>query len=94
MSVWIAVALLGGLGAVLRDLVERRAGLLVVNVAGCAALGALAGLEGDARLLVATGFLGALTSFSGWAARPRREGVLALALGLAAAISARALLGP
>lgn len=94
MSVWIGIALLGGLGAVLRDVVERRVGLLVVNVAGSAALGALAGLTGDARLLVATGFLGAFTSFSGWAARPRGEGVLALALGLAATAAARALLGP
>ncbi len=94
MTVWIGIALLGGLGAVLRDLFEQRVGLLWVNVAGSAALGALAGVHGDARLLVATGFLGAFTSFSGWAARPRAEGVLALALGLLAAAAARALLGP
>lgn len=94
MTVWIGIALLGGLGAVARDLLERRAGLLWVNVAGSAALGALAGATGDLRLLAATGFLGAFTSFSGWAARPRAEGVLALALGLAACAAARALLGP
>ena len=94
MSTWIALAVIGGLGAVLRDLVERRAGLAVVNVAGALALGAAAGVEGDARLLLATGFLGAFTSFSGWTARPRREGVVVMAAGLAAAAAARALLGP
>jgi fluoride ion exporter CrcB/FEX len=81
---WVALALCGGLGAVGRDLLERRVGLLWVNVAGAFVLGTLAGVTGDARFVVATGFLGAFTSFSGWALRPRREGVLALALGLAA----------
>jgi fluoride ion exporter CrcB/FEX len=92
MTVWIGVALLGGLGAVARDLLEPRIGLLWVNVAGSAVLGLLAGLHGDARLLFATGLLGAFTSFSGWTVRPRGEGVLALALGLAAFAVARALL--
>lgn len=85
MTVWIGVALLGGLGAVARDVLERRAGLLVVNVLGAFVLGTLGGVHGDARLLAATGFLGAFTSFSGWALRPRAEGIAALALGLAAA---------
>ncbi len=40
---------------------------LAVNVVGCAALGALAGLTGprdDARLLLGTGLLGGFTTFS------------------------------
>jgi fluoride ion exporter CrcB/FEX len=89
--IWVGVALLGGLGAVARDQLERRASLLLVNVLGSAILGALAGVHGDARLLAATGFLGAFTSFSGWAVRPRAEGVLAIALGLVACAVARAI---
>jgi fluoride ion exporter CrcB/FEX len=89
--IWVAMALCGGLGAVARDQLERRTSLLVVNVLGSAALGGLAGVTGDGRFLVATGFLGAFTSFSGWAARPKAEGVLALALGLAACALMRGL---
>jgi CrcB protein len=90
LGVWIGIALLGGAGAVARDVLERRVGLLVVNVAGSAALGALAGVTGDVRALAGVGFLGSFTSFSGWAARPRLEGFAALALGLAACALARA----
>jgi fluoride ion exporter CrcB/FEX len=81
---WVLMALCGGAGAVARDILERRIGLLWVNVAGAFLLGLLAGVTGDARFIAATGFLGAFTSFSGWALRPRSEGVLALALGLLA----------
>jgi CrcB protein len=91
LGVWIGVALLGGAGAVARDVVERRVGLLVVNVAGSAALGALAGVTGDVRTLAGLGFLGSFTSFSGWALRSRVEGIAALALGLAAAALTRSL---
>lgn len=91
LGVWVGIALLGGVGAVARDIVERRGGLLLVNVAGAFALGALAGVHGDARLLAGAGCLGAFTSFSGWALRPRAEGVLALALGLLAVALGRAL---
>jgi CrcB protein len=91
LGLWIGIVLLGGLGAVARDLVERRAGLLLVNVAGSAALGALAGVTGDVRTLAGLGFLGSFTSFSGWALRPRVEGLAALALGLAACALTRAL---
>lgn len=86
MTVWIGIALLGGLGAVLRDVVERRASLLVVNVAGSFVLGAI----GGGHALVGTGFLGALTSFSGWTLEDRRRGVLHLLAGLAACALARA----
>jgi CrcB protein len=88
---WVLMALCGGLGAVSRDLLERRIGLLWVNVAGAFVLGLLAGVTGDARFIAATGFLGAFTSFSGWALRPRGEGLLALALGLAACALGRLL---
>jgi CrcB protein len=91
LGVWIGIALLGGAGAVARDVLERRVGLLAVNVLGSAALGALAGVTGDVRTLAGLGFLGSLTSFSGWALRPKAEGVAALALGLAAAALTRAL---
>jgi CrcB protein len=91
LAVWIGIAVLGGFGAVARDVVERRVGLLAVNVAGSAALGALAGVTGDARTLAGLGFLGSFTSFSGWALRSRAEGIAALALGLGAAALTRAL---
>jgi CrcB protein len=70
------VALGGAAGAVARYLVSVVAlawlgpgfpwGTLAVNVAGSAAIGlaAGAGLEGSARLLVVTGFLGGFTTFS------------------------------
>ena len=75
---WVAVALLGGLGALARwfvdGLVSARVhhgfpyGILAVNLSGAVALGLVAGaaLEGDARRLAATGFLGAYTTFSTW----------------------------
>lgn len=92
--VWVGIALLGGLGAVLRDTIERRSTLLVVNLIGCAVLGAISGVTGDARMLIGTGFLGALTSFSGWALENRRHAVLHLLLALLVTAVARALLGP
>jgi fluoride ion exporter CrcB/FEX len=91
LGAWIGLALLGGVGAVARDVCERRASLFAVNVAGAFALGALAGTTGDPRFLLGTGFLGAFTSFSGWALRPRAEAVLALMLGLLACALGRAL---
>lgn len=76
--VWIGVAALGGVGALLRfgldAMVSSRArtdlplGTLVVNVSGAAALGCVAGaaLTGEALLLVATATLGSYTTFSTW----------------------------
>jgi CrcB protein len=76
--IWAGIALLGGLGALARWWVDGRVsahvhhgfpyGILVVNLTGTFALGVVAGaeLEGDARRLVATGFLGAYTTFSTW----------------------------
>ncbi|WP_237215222.1 fluoride efflux transporter FluC [Falsiroseomonas oryziterrae] len=72
----LLVALGGAAGSVLRYLVSLAAvatlgtgfpwGTLAVNVAGSAAIGvaAGAGIEGQARLLLVTGFLGGFTTFS------------------------------
>jgi fluoride exporter len=76
--VWAGVALLGGVGALLRFAVDgaiaERArselpwGTLAVNVSGSLVLGLLAGLtlHGDALLLAGTSVLGSYTTFSTW----------------------------
>lgn len=76
--VWLAVLVLGGIGAIgrflLDALVSDRArtdfplGTLAVNVSGAFALGLLTGLalEGDALLLAGTATLGSYTTFSTW----------------------------
>jgi fluoride exporter len=77
--IWLGIALLGGLGALARWWVDGRVsahvhhgfpyGILAVNLSGAFALGVVAAgaeLDGDARRLVATGFLGAYTTFSTW----------------------------
>ena len=76
--IWVGIAVRGGAGALARWWVDGRvsayahhgfpSGILVVNLTGAFALGVVAGaaLEGDARRLVATGFLGAYTTFSTW----------------------------
>jgi CrcB protein len=72
----LLVALGGAAGSVLRHLVSLLAasqlgtgfpwGTLAVNIAGSAAIGAAAGagVSGEARLLLVTGFLGGFTTFS------------------------------
>ncbi|HVV57628.1 MAG TPA: fluoride efflux transporter CrcB [Gaiellaceae bacterium] len=74
--IWLAVAALGGVGAVLRlelgGAVQHRwhrdlpLGTLVVNVLGSLCLGLLTGLgvAGDGLLLVGTALLGSFTTFS------------------------------
>ena len=76
----LAIALAGGLGACLRWLVtawldnsrRRGTGTGVVNLAGAFALGLVVGLADSGRidsfweLVLGTGFLGALTTFSTW----------------------------
>jgi CrcB protein len=76
--VWLGVAVLGGLAAVARFLLDAAvasrsgstfpAGTFVVNLMGSALLGLLAGLgvAGDALLLAGTAALGAFTTFSTW----------------------------
>jgi fluoride exporter len=75
---WAAMAVAGGLGALGRYgmvlVFERRmlgpapAAILLVNLSGALAIGVLAGagLDGDARAIAATGFLGGYTTFSTW----------------------------
>ncbi|MDX6426898.1 MAG: fluoride exporter [Gaiellaceae bacterium] len=75
---WVGLALLGGVGAVLRYLVdgwvERRypgefpLGTFAVNMCGTFALGVLTGAHvADAALfIVGTGLIGAFTTFSTW----------------------------
>lgn len=82
--IWVAVVLLGGLGAVARTLVDRaitRAhrgvmplGIFVVNMTGAFILGVMTGMatSSDVRLLAGTGFLGGFTTFSTWIADSRR----------------------
>ncbi|HJX47144.1 MAG TPA: fluoride efflux transporter CrcB [Gaiellaceae bacterium] len=86
VSVWVGVALLGGVGALLRfrldALVQMRfagelpLGTLVVNLAGSFCLGALTGLSvtGDALLLGGTALLGSFTTFSTWMLETERLG--------------------
>ncbi|MGH3413823.1 MAG: fluoride efflux transporter CrcB [Marmoricola sp.] len=76
--VWVGVLLAGGLGAVLRFLVDGAvnrvvrtglpAGTLVVNVSGALVLGLLDGvvLPSELALLVGTGLVGSYTTFSTW----------------------------
>jgi CrcB protein len=94
--VWGGVLLAGGLGAVLRFLVDgetsRRIsgsapyGTLVVNLSGALLLGLLSGLAlpTDVALLLGTGILGAYTTFSTWVFETHRlieERQSAIALG-------------
>jgi CrcB protein len=83
---WVGVLLAGGLGAVLRFLVDgavaRRAarsfpfGTLAVNVSGAALLGLLGGLalSRQAALLLDTAFIGSYTTFSTWMLETQRLG--------------------
>jgi CrcB protein len=84
--VWAGVVVLGGVGAVLRFLVDgavsARAGrafpygTLVVNLSGAFVLGLLAGLALDrtAALLAGTAAVGAYTTFSTWMFETQRLG--------------------
>jgi CrcB protein len=76
--VWIGVVLIGGVGAVLRFVVdgvvgallprEFPYGTLLINVSGSLVLGLLAGLalSDDAALLAGTAAVGSYTTFSTW----------------------------
>ena len=82
--VWLGVVLFGGIGSVLRFLVDRAVarraarpfpfGTLTVNVSGAALLGFLGGLalSKDAALLAGTAFVGAYTTFSTWMLETQR----------------------
>jgi fluoride exporter len=78
LGVWILVAVLGGLGAVLRFIVDWLVslrlgfrfpfGILAVNLSGAFVLGLLAGasLGHNAYLFAGTALLGSYTTFSTW----------------------------
>jgi CrcB protein len=75
---WAAVAITGGVGSILRFLVDGRVsaragrtfphGTLVVNLSGAFVLGLLTGLAlaPQAALIAGTGLVGAYTTFSTW----------------------------
>jgi CrcB protein len=112
-AVVLGVGVLGGVGAIARFLLDgavtERAtaafpwGTLAVNATGAFALGLLASLHGDAYRLLATGLLGAYTTFSTWMLETQRLGedgrlrlgalniAVSLAVGLAAVWIGRAL---
>ncbi len=84
---WVGVALLGGVGALLRFAVDgfvaERAGgsefpwgTFAVNISGAFVLGLLAGfaLHGDALLLAGTATIGSYTTFSTWIFETHRLG--------------------
>jgi CrcB protein len=78
VGLWFGVAVIGGLGAVARLVIEhgvRRQlamafpiGTVTVNVTGAFLLGVVSGIapSHQVALLIGTGFLGAYTTFSGW----------------------------
>jgi CrcB protein len=84
MTVWIGVLLAGGIGSVLRFMVDgavaRRAarsfpfGTLTVNISGAALLGLIGGLalSRHAALLADTAFIGSYTTFSTWMLETQR----------------------
>lgn len=85
-ATWIAVALLGGLAALARFLLDAAisertsgafpTGTLAVNLSGAVVLGLLAGaaLHGAALTIVAGGGLGSYTTFSTWMFESQRLG--------------------
>jgi CrcB protein len=75
---WIAVAIVGGAGAIARFVVDRQVGrrlggafpygTLVVNLSGSFLLGLVAGLalSTEAALIIGTATIGSYTTFSTW----------------------------
>jgi CrcB protein len=86
VAVLAAIGVLGGIGAIARFLLDGAVagrmgrgfpyGTLAVNLVGSFALGLLVGLaiDGDAYRMVATGLIGAFTTFSTWALESHRLG--------------------
>jgi fluoride exporter len=85
-GLWTGVAALGGVGAVLRFLVDRAVaarvaqsfpfGTLTVNLTGAVLLGLISGLtlSPAAALLAGTAFVGSYTTFSTWMFETQRLG--------------------
>jgi CrcB protein len=86
MTAWIAAAVLGGVGALLRFRLDAAVqlrtardfptGTFAVNVAGSFCLGVLTGLGvgGGTSLVLGTGLLGSFTTFSTWMLETERLG--------------------
>jgi fluoride exporter len=86
VAVWAGVLLIGGVGAVLRFLVDRAVskrvarpfpfGTLAVNLSGALLLGFFAGLalSPHVALLAGTAFVGSYTTFSTWMLETQRLG--------------------
>jgi CrcB protein len=86
VALWAGVLLLGGVGAVLRFVVDRAVsgrlgrpfpfGTLAVNLSGAMLLGLLGGLAltPQAALLAGTAFVGSYTTFSTWMLETQRLG--------------------
>ena len=84
VAVWAGVVVIGGVGAVLRFVVDRTVsslvpgsfpyGTLVVNLSGALLLGFLSGLalSPHLALLVGTAFVGSYTTFSTWMLETQR----------------------
>jgi fluoride exporter len=82
--VWVGVGLLGGIGALLRFVVDGLVasrlrwdfpvGTFIVNLSGAAVLGFLVGLgfTGDRLLLAGTATIGSYTTFSTWMLESQR----------------------
>jgi fluoride exporter len=78
LALWLAVGVLGGIGAIARFVLDARIststgaqfplGTLLVNLSGALVLGVLVGiaLSGDAYLLAGTAVIGSYTTFSTW----------------------------
>lgn len=104
-ALWIAVAVLGGLGSIARFVLDRALiarlgsgfpfGTLAVNVSGAFLLGLLVGasLRGDAYLLAGTAVLGSYTTFSAWMLESHRLGEDGERAGLLANIVLSAVIG-
>lgn len=84
VAVWAGVMMIGGIGSVVRYMVDRtiarRAagsfpfGTLTVNITGAVLLGFISGLtlSHQAALLTGTAFVGAYTTFSTWMLETQR----------------------
>lgn len=105
LLLWVGVLVAGGVGAVLRFLVDgavgRRAarsfplGTLTVNISGAALLGLIGGLalSRHAALLADTAFIGSYTTFSTWMLETQRLGEERQLRGAIANLAASIVLG-
>jgi CrcB protein len=84
VALWAGVVAIGGVGSVLRFVVDRAVavrlarsfpyGTLTVNISGALLLGLLSGLafNQDVALLAGTAFVGSYTTFSTWMLETQR----------------------